>query len=224
MLLQLAAGDCLPRGIRQDFHTDSGTKRYIKWIPELRCQGGLCACSGDRKYHSQLLAILPIPHPGLFGMCSPFRIPSGELSGGDLCLWGVLGGGVSILFYVFAISVEALMLEMSHLVGNWVSEELKYSQTNKKPLYLHSEIIETSSNQCLYCPQNLESYSWVILIHHVVLHVCHCVFITYWSVLHLRVYYSVQSTSTSLKFWALDKLLFKLKEAELTWWFISLGR
>lgn len=38
-LEQLTAGDCLPRGIRQDFHTDSGTKRQIKWIPKLCCSG-----------------------------------------------------------------------------------------------------------------------------------------------------------------------------------------
>lgn len=62
---------------------------------------------------------------------------------------------------------------------------------------------------------NLESYSWVILIHHDVLHICHCVFITYWSVLHLREYYSVQNNSISLKFQALDKLLFKLEESDL---------
>lgn len=90
------------------------SSEYLNYV----VTGGLCACSGDRKYHSQLLAIFPIPHPGLFAICSPFRIPSGELSGGDLCLRGVLCGGVSILFYVFAISVEALMLEMSHQVGN----------------------------------------------------------------------------------------------------------
>lgn len=81
-------------------------------------QGGLCACSGDRKYPAQHIAIPPIPHPGLFAVCSPFGISSGELYCGDLCFWGVLGVGVGIVFYGFAISIEPLMLQMSHLVGN----------------------------------------------------------------------------------------------------------
>jgi len=90
------------------------SSEYLNYV----IQGGLRVCSGDRKCPGQSLAILPILHPSLFAVCSPSTIPSGELSGGDLCLRWVFGVGPGILFYVFAISVEALMLQMSHLVRN----------------------------------------------------------------------------------------------------------
>lgn len=113
--MQLPASDCRFGGMRQEFHTDLGNKKS-RSSEHLNCVvwGDLCACSGDGKCPSQCLAILPIPHPGLFAICSPFRIPSGELSGRDFCLRVGVGAGI----LCFCCSFEVLMLDLSHLVGN----------------------------------------------------------------------------------------------------------
>lgn len=112
--MQFPVSDCLSGGMRQDFHTDLGNKKSTSSEHLNGVWGGLCTFSGDDRCPGQYFAILPIPHPGLFANCSPFRIPSHELSGGHFCLW--VGVAASIL--CFCCLVEVLMLHFSWLELN----------------------------------------------------------------------------------------------------------